>query len=179
MENLPPNVVAEQKKSMEIWLLQGLAKHYNGGKGDLIEAYKSIPEYMRQLNYAAIKSFFWNHLVSFRIRTFGLKPIPGDMVNVRSATRDDENILSPIIESIAPGNDGIGSDLLTHEMRVLTESDFDSNGNCRNYSIYDVVLDSPGSRMTAYANPTVQSYFEMLLKINQLEVDCFAKFVEQ
>lgn len=129
---------------------------------------------MRQLNYAAIKSFFWNHLVSFRIRTFGLKPIPGDIVSLRSATRSIENV-----ESTDLTDDRIVSKLLSDEIRTLTDSDFDTNGNCRDFSIYDVILDSPGSRMTAYTNPQVQSYFEMLLEINQLEVDSFAKFVQK
>lgn len=165
VNNLPPDA-GNDKKQMEIWLLHGLAKHYNGGKGDLMEAFKTIPQYMRLLNYAALKSFIWNHLVTYRIRTFGLKPVPGDIVSPRRAATDDCDI-----ERIIAGNEG--------ELRVLTENDFDSSGNCRAYAIHDVVLDAPGSRMTTYTNPKVQSYFEMLLKINQLDVDSFARFRER
>ncbi|KAG4075609.1 hypothetical protein HA402_003434 [Bradysia odoriphaga] len=140
-----------------------------------MEAFKTIPQYMRLLNYAAFKSFIWNHLVTYRIRTFGLKPVPGDIVSLRRryerAATEDGNI-----EQITAAS---GGDLLSDELRVLTENDFDPNGNCRDYSIHDVVLDSPGSRMTTYTNPKVQSYFEMLLKINQLDVHCFARFMER
>lgn len=163
VKNLPPHV-RDGKKIKEIWLLEGLAKHYSSGKGNLIEAFKTIPQYLRLLNYAAFKSFLWNHLVSYRIRTFGLKPVSGDMVS---------------LGRVIPENGGIGSDLLNDEVRVLTDNDFDSNGNCRDYSIYDVVLDTPGSRMSKYTNPEVQSYFEELLKINELETDSFAKFMEK
>lgn len=168
--------VENNKKSREIWLFQGLAEHYNGGKGDMIKAYKTIPQYMRSLYYPSFKSFLWNHLVSFRIRTFGLKPIPGDIVNLQ--TREAKNAFPLDFES----NDGErgreNCDLLSHEVKVLTENDFDSNGDCHDYSIYDVVLDSPGTRMVKYANSKIQSYFEILLKVNQLQVDCFAKFRE-
>ncbi|XP_037040563.1 pseudouridylate synthase 7 homolog isoform X2 [Bradysia coprophila] len=170
VNSLPPDA-GNDKKLMEIWLLHGLAKHYNGGKGDLMEAFKTIPQYMRLLNYAALKSFFWNHLVTYRIRTFGLKPVPGDIVSLRRAATENGDI-----EPIIAGKKG---DLLSDELRVLTDNDFDPNGNCRDYSIHDVVLDAPGSRMTTYTNPKVQSYFETLLKINQLDIDCFARFMER
>ncbi|KAG4070496.1 hypothetical protein HA402_005728 [Bradysia odoriphaga] len=140
-----------------------------------MEAFKTIPQYMRLLNYAPFKSFLWNHLVTYRIRTFGQKPVPSDIVSLRRryerAAPEDGNI-----ERITAGS---GGDLLSDELRVLTDNDFDPNGNCRDYSIHDVVLDSPGSRMTTYTNPKVQSYFEMLLKINQLDVHCFARFMER
>lgn len=163
MKILPAHMGREQN-SIEKWLFKGLVEHYNGGKGDLLKAYKTIPRGLRTMHYSSFKSFLWNHLVSFRLRSFGHKPIPGDVVN-DSATSQLEQQDS--------------SDLFTHKIKVLTDNDFDSNGDCREYTIYDVLVNPPNSVTTKYANPQMQNHFEELLTVNELELDCFAKYREK
>lgn len=167
LKMLPPDM-GKYQNSIENWLFKGLAEHYNGGRGDLKKAFNTIPQMFRIMSYSSFKSFLWNHLVSFRLHTFGRKPIPGDVVHLENSKDGDDN-----------EEDENCPKLFTHKVKVLTENDFDSNGNCRDYSIYDVLLASPGSRMTKYANPIIQNHFEMLLKANDLDVNCFSKFSEK
>ncbi|ODV92145.1 hypothetical protein CANCADRAFT_82618 [Tortispora caseinolytica NRRL Y-17796] len=108
---------------------------------DYFNAIMAIPKNLRVMYVHAYQSYVWNCVASERVRR-GLQLLPGDMV---LENRSD--------------NDG-----LRQPVKTLTQSDVDSKA----YSIYDIVLPTPGHDVEYPADLSV--YIEVMNRDNMSPV---------
>ncbi|XP_078594816.1 pseudouridylate synthase PUS7L-like [Branchiostoma floridae x Branchiostoma japonicum] len=118
-------------KTRECLLLKALRRHGNGREG-CTKAFLNVPHAMRALFVHSYCSLVWNRMVSHRIRTYGPRPMEGDLV----------------LETHA-GN---------RKVRTLTQTDVDQG----NYSIHDVVLPLPGNSIQYPSNQVGEEYARVL-----------------
>ncbi|XP_034481080.1 pseudouridylate synthase 7 homolog [Drosophila innubila] len=152
-------------KYIEKKLLDGLASF---GENDYSAALRRIPRNMLLLYPHAYQSLIFNRIASRRIKEFGLKLIPGDLVYVE----EDNNQQVPKAEEPAPESvDAVeddmevdGDNLLEEEsifkrkVRPLTAEDIASD----KYKLSDVVLPLPGYDIT-YPNNECAAWYEQML----------------
>eukprot|EP00698_Gefionella_okellyi_P015679 TRINITY_DN4441_c0_g1_i1.p1 TRINITY_DN4441_c0_g1~~TRINITY_DN4441_c0_g1_i1.p1 ORF type:complete len:633 (-),score=118.94 TRINITY_DN4441_c0_g1_i1:3-1901(-) len=94
-----------------------------------VSAMQKVPRLLRSMYVHGFQSFVWNTVVSHRIRTYGLRPVPGDLVlrsgNIDSVVEDAD------MQDAQDGQSRV-------QVQVLTEADH------QQYSINDVILPLPG-----------------------------------
>lgn len=147
LEHMKPN-----NKLVEYRILNWLASHTNDFKGAL----EHIPRNMRLLYYHAFQSLVWNKVVSRRIREFGCKLIPGDLVfvdkNVEALGTEtilDEDVNDVQAETAEQDNESQTTESIFKTMvKPLSESDISSG----QYTIFDIVLPLPGHDITYPTN---------------------------
>ncbi|XP_002008166.2 pseudouridylate synthase 7 homolog [Drosophila mojavensis] len=157
-------------KFIEKKLLDGLATY---GENDYAAALRRIPRNMLLLYPHAYQSLIFNRIASRRIKEFGLKLIPGDLVYVEE--ENDQQVKAPE-ESVPPAEtDEIMEDVLEGEgdnpleeesifkrkVRPLTDEDI-AGGK---YKLSDVVLPLPGYDITYPSNECGAWYDEMLAEV--------------
>lgn len=148
LQSMPRRFAAEHL------ILTVLSKTKDGepNKGAWYEAMMSIPKNLRIMYGHAYQSYIWNLVALKRHALFGLEVQVGDLVMEelpRSAIPVDEDFP----EDVAEYNDTL--------VKVLTQEDIDSG----KFTIYDVVLPSPGFKITYPANPDLyQVYVEEMAK---------------
>ncbi|KAI3337510.1 pseudouridine synthase [Xylariaceae sp. AK1471] len=136
-----------------------LIQHLGRNPSDFLGALMSINRSMRTMYGHAYQSLVWNFVASKRWERFGAQVIKGDLVLVKSQssptqTTDDGDMVMVWEEDIAESK---SSDLIAH---VVTESDIQDG----KYSIYDVVLPSPGWDVTYPPNVIGEFYAEFMGK---------------
>ena len=62
------------------YLIEGLKR----SNQNFYNAIMNIPKNMRELFCHGYQSYLWNHIASFRIKKFGVKPVQGDIVQIIS-----------------------------------------------------------------------------------------------
>lgn len=158
--------------SIEELLLKGLAKH---GPNDAVNALSMIPLNTRLMYLHAYQSYLWNQTVSFRIRKYGLKPIIGDLVIVKSEKEislvdiDFSSEDVALIDSVELKAEERTSQ---QEVKHLSEEDI------RSYTIDDIVLPLPGHNIV-YPNNVVGNFMLDLLKEDGLSSEKLLNQVKQ
>ncbi|KAK7202604.1 pseudouridine synthase [Myxozyma melibiosi] len=118
----------------ECAVLRGLQRNST----DMLGAIMQIPRNLRLMFVHAYQSYVWNSVVSTRIQKYGVKVLEGDLV----IAEDHKDKLDPAL-TVADADDGFEEDVLQEreaEVRALTKEEVESGL----YSIYDIVVPSPG-----------------------------------
>ncbi|EDV50674.1 uncharacterized protein Dere_GG14316 [Drosophila erecta] len=162
------------EKFIEKKLLDGLAKF---GESDYSSALRQIPRNTLMLYPHAYQSLIFNRIASRRIKEFGLKLIPGDLVYVeqdqpedveaelqQSEALDEQKEEEPNDEPMeaAKEDEAIEEEsVFKRKVRPLTAEDIASG----KYKLSDVVLPLPGHDITYPANECGAWYEELLAEV--------------
>ncbi|KAH8270485.1 hypothetical protein KR018_010705 [Drosophila ironensis] len=151
-------------KFIEKKLLDGLARF---GESDYSSALRQIPRNMLMLYPHAFQSLIFNRIASRRIKEFGLKLIPGDLVYVeqeqlqaQEQQAEEEDISEDAAENAEDEAIEVES-IFKRKVRPLTEEDIASG----KYQLSDVVLPLPGHDITYPGNECRAWYEEMLAEV--------------
>ncbi|EDV96334.1 pseudouridylate synthase 7 homolog [Drosophila grimshawi] len=149
-------------KFIEKKLLDGLATY---GEKDYAAALRRIPRNMLLLYPHAYQSLIFNRIASRRIKEFGLKLIPGDLVYVEDDISDDPMPVEEIAEEELDVDDDEHvleeESIFKRKVRPLTAEDIESN----KYKLSDVVMPLPGYDITYPSNECAAWYEEMLAEV--------------
>lgn len=172
-----PNEFIEKK------LLDGLAKY---GENDFAAALRKIPRNMLLLYPHSFQSFVFNRIASRRIKEYGFKLIPGDLVYRNKEEMDEDIIekcdLNNTVDDVAEDNENTEDNdveanetkdeaespansaakneysIFKRKVKALSEDDIASG----NYTLFDVVLPLPGHDIT-YPSNEVGAWYEEIL----------------
>ncbi|XP_005179284.1 pseudouridylate synthase 7 homolog [Musca domestica] len=156
-------------------LLDGLAQY---GESDYATALRKIPRNMLLLYPHAFQSLVFNQLASRRIKEFGLKLIPGDLVYRNKDDLDEDIEITETLQAEDAEEQGVceesqeeteaqqpetdntnnSESIFKRKVKALTEEDIQSGS----YNIYDVVLPLPGHDIT-YPNNEIATWYEETL----------------
>lgn len=143
--------------SAEHSVLTSLAKEKKGEDGYAKQAYfraiMQIPRNLRLIYVHAYQSYVWNLVASKRIELFGLEVQEGDLVMVEEKSVESK-IVTEIVDGQAFAEDVAGT--RTDRVRPLSKEDISSG----KYTIYDVVLPSPGYDVVYPTNPQLMEVYE-------------------
>ncbi|KAI5948716.1 PUS7 [Candida theae] len=116
----------------------------------------AIPKNLRMMYVHAYQSYVWNLVASKRIELFGLEVQEGDLVFDEQGSNKATSVdYDGFEEDVAVSN--------TVAVRALTKEDIDSG----KYSIFDVVLPSPGFKIEYPTNEKLrQVYIDTMAKDN-------------
>ena len=158
------------------------AKDRVGGssaKLDWLQMLMRIPRGLRLMYIHSYQSYIWNHVASERISRFGLSVVEGDLVlvdNVGSeeasdahdADMVDQDGESIIRDTSTPAIITL-SDKLTRSTTDETDSSFQQaralsaqEASTGTYTIWDIVLPTPGYDVTYPANSLMQVYTNLM-----------------
>lgn len=143
-------------KFIEYKLLEGLAENNETGYAN---ALRKIPRNMLLLYVHAYQSLIWNKVASRRIKEYGLKLIPGDLVY------NENEIAEEILDAVEEDEDDEQPKQSYFKQKVhqLSKEDIDSG----KYTIFDVVLPQPGFDIT-YPGNEVGTWYEEYLAESEL-----------
>lgn len=131
------------------------------------KAIMSIPKNLKIMYAHAYQSYIWNLVASKRIDLFGLELQVGDLVY-------DSEVPAPIKDE----EDDFEEDVAVNrevKVKALTQEDIDSN----KYTIYDVVLPSPGYKIKYPENEQLkQVYIEAMAQDGLDPFDMKRKVIE-
>ncbi|EDW93161.1 pseudouridylate synthase 7 homolog [Drosophila yakuba] len=156
-------------KFIEKKLLDGLARF---GESDYSSALRQIPRNMLMLYPHAYQSLIFNRIASRRIKEFGLKLIPGDLVYVEQdqpgvveeqaldEQKEEETNDEPM-EAVEEDEAIEEESVFKRKVRPLTAEDIASG----KYKLSDVVLPLPGHDITYPNNECGAWYEEMLAEV--------------
>ncbi|KAG8479106.1 hypothetical protein CXB51_029856 [Gossypium anomalum] len=162
LKQLPRHLVAERA------MLQCLKK----SPGNYLQALKAIPRTLRMMYVHSYQSYLWNHAASVRVKKYGSSEVVlGDLVYSKGDDAEKTEVVPPEHEDNSLEDvydcgqlDEIsGKDLPLEKnnlVKVITASDI-STGN---YTIEDVVLPMPGSRIIYPMNEVADVYHDMAKK---------------
>ncbi|XVE62830.1 hypothetical protein DITRI_Ditri06bG0151600 [Diplodiscus trichospermus] len=163
LRQLPRHLVAERA------MLQCLKKC----PGNYLQALKAIPRTLRMMYVHSYQSYLWNHAASMRVQKYGSNEVVlGDLVyckgddaekvkDVPSNQEEDNNIED--VYDCSQLDEISGKDLPEGEknlVKVITAEEI-STGN---YTVEDVVLPMPGSRIIYPMNDIADVYHDMAKK---------------
>ncbi|KAH1083475.1 hypothetical protein J1N35_023236 [Gossypium stocksii] len=162
LKQLPRHLVAERA------MLQCLKK----SPGNYLQALKAIPRTLRMMYVHSYQSYLWNHAASVRVQKYGSSEVVlGDLVYSKGDDAEKTEVVphehedNSLEDAYDCGQlDEIsGKDLPLEKnnlVKVMTASDI-STGN---YTIEDVVLPMPGSRIIYPMNEVADVYHDMAKK---------------
>ncbi|OMO55406.1 Pseudouridine synthase, TruD [Corchorus capsularis] len=162
LRKLPRHLVAERA------MLQCLKKC----PGNYLQALKAIPRTLRMMYVHSYQSYLWNHAASMRVQKYGSNEVVlGDLVyckgndaeNVKVVPSEHEDNNLEDADDCSQLDEISGTDLpegKINPVKVITEADI-STGN---YTVEDVVLPMPGSRIIYPANDIANVYHDMAKK---------------
>ncbi|KAI1426732.1 pseudouridine synthase [Xylaria sp. FL1777] len=142
---------------------KALIQHLSKSPTDFVGALMSINRSMRTMYGHAYQSLVWNFVASKRWERFGAQVINGDLVLVKSKsaatlhTNDDERDTEGSLVWAEDISTSRNSGFMPH---AITEDDLQD----RKYSIYDVVLPSPGWDVIYPPNEIGDFYAEFMGK---------------
>ncbi|KAG2171676.1 hypothetical protein INT43_008056 [Umbelopsis isabellina] len=146
-----------RQATLEISVLKQLKKNPT----DFARAFGSIPRNMRLMYVHAYQSYVWNHAASERIRLYGAdKVVVGDLVSLSNnleldeAAQENEDTVSNCYACRKP------------LVKVVTEDNLDK------YTIFDVVLPQPGTKILYPANEVMDVYKSIMTISNLENTDC-------
>lgn len=146
----------QKKGSVEGHLLRGLVNH---SLSDMVNALNAIPRNTRLMYIHSFQSYIWNHIASFRIKEYGLKPIIGDLM------------LSQVVEAVEEEESGDHLKSYKDAVKINTSAEQDI------YNIYNVVLPLPGNSII-YPNNEVYKMYKELLEKQGLDFTSFTSKVK-
>ncbi|KAI2469263.1 pseudouridine synthase [Annulohypoxylon bovei var. microspora] len=137
-----------------------LMRHLGKQSKDYLGALLSISRGMRTMYVHAFQSLVWNFAASKRWELFGRQVVKGDLVIIDSSQNDHQNAHDDE-ETIHLGDsDSIAEDVRGLNAHALTEEE----ANSGKYSIFDVVLPSPGWDVVYPDNEIAQFYAEFMAR---------------
>ncbi|KAF3913162.1 hypothetical protein AA313_de0204054 [Arthrobotrys entomopaga] len=146
---MPPKFVSENA------ILRWFSKPSEAGK--YLTALQKIPRNLRLMFVHAYQSYVWNTIVSERLKRYGTRIRTGDLV-VMSA--EESAASKPIVD---PDEEGLGDETSEEQFvraRPVTEEEIASG----KYTIYDMVLPSPGWDVVYPENDLKDLYAEVMGK---------------
>lgn len=163
LRQLPRHLVAERA------VLQCLKKC----PGDYLQAMKAIPRTLRMMYVHGYQSYLWNHAATERVQKYGFDQVVlGDLVYCKG----DDSEKETVGVNSECNNDNCddtydcshldetsGTDLLERKntlVKVVTVEDVSAG----NYTVDDVVLPMPGSRVIFPTNEIVKVYHDLAKK---------------
>lgn len=163
LRQLPRHLVAERA------VLQCLKKC----PGDYLQALKAIPRTLRMMYVHGYQSYLWNHAASERVQKYGFDQVVlGDLVYCKGDDSEKETV--GVNSECNDDNcddtydcshldETSGTDLLERKntlVKVVTVEDVSAG----NYTVDDVVLPMPGSRVIFPTNEIVKVYHDLAKK---------------
>ncbi|CAJ1961042.1 unnamed protein product [Sphenostylis stenocarpa] len=157
LKQLPRYLVAERA------VLQSLKM----SPGNYLQALKSIPRTLRMF----YQSYLWNHAASKRVQKYGTEQVVlGDLVNCKdnSTTKVTEFVGPEYAEDCSGGYDSNNEDEISRDIHedinncVKVVGAEDLNSGC--YTIDDVILPMPGSRVKYPTNHIANVYEDLAKK---------------
>lgn len=152
--------------SAEHAVLNSLAKEKKGDDGYSKQAYfraiMQIPRNLRLIYVHAYQSYVWNLVVSKRMELFGLEVQEGDLVMVEEKSLES-NIVTEIVDGEVFAEDVAGP--ASDKVRALTKEDIESG----KYTIFDVVLPSPGYDVVYPTNTQLMEVYEKAMAKDGLD----------
>lgn len=162
--------------SAEHSVLTSLAKERKGEDGYVKQAYfraiMQIPRNLRLIYVHAYQSYVWNLVASKRIELFGLEVQEGDLVMLEEKSSE-----SKIITEVVDGEDFVEdvAGTKTDKCKPLTKEDIASG----KYTIYDVVLPSPGYDVVYPTNPQLMEVYEKAMAKDGLDPHSMGRRVKE
>lgn len=157
--------------SAEHNVLTALAKEKGEySKNSYFQAIMQIPRNLRLIYVHAYQSYVWNLVASKRFEIFGLNVVEGDLVMVEAKR-------TAIVSEIVDGEE-FREDVAVKEfdkVRPLTKEDIESG----KYSIYDVVLPSPGYDVVYPTNPVLMEVYETSMAKDGLDPHSMTRKVKE
>nr|GMD01314.1 multisubstrate pseudouridine synthase 7 isoform X2 [Ipomoea batatas] len=157
---LPRHLVAERA------ILQCLKKNQQ----NYLHALKGIPRTLRMMYVHSYQSYLWNHAASFRVQKHGFdQVVVGDLVYCKEPCTEKETYLECEDGSGNDTNDSINPDEISEtdvpeerniSVKAVNEEDIRSG----TYTIDDVVLPLPGSRVIYPSNDIAKIYHDLAEK---------------
>ncbi|XP_032893560.1 pseudouridylate synthase 7 homolog-like protein [Amblyraja radiata] len=126
-------------KTRERLVLRALNRYGNSQEG-CTRAWLSLPHYMRILYVHSYCSKIWNEAATFRLKTYDMHVVEGDLV---TCDKPEQDLLSR-----------------NNQVHVVTAKDVESG----NYSINQVVLPMPGNSIQYPSNKLTSWYQEALVR---------------
>ncbi|KAG6773358.1 hypothetical protein POTOM_020629 [Populus tomentosa] len=163
LRQLPRHLVAERA------VLQCLKKC----PGDYLQALKAIPRTLRMMYVHGYQSYLWNHAASERVQKYGFDQVVlGDLVYCKGDDSEKETV--GVNSECNDDNcddtydcshldETSGTDLLERKntlVKVVTVEDVSAG----NYTVDDVVLPMPGSRVIFPTNEIAKVYHDLAKK---------------
>ncbi|EGW32736.1 uncharacterized protein SPAPADRAFT_135987 [Spathaspora passalidarum NRRL Y-27907] len=138
--------------SAETSILKVLEKEKVKEDGDYnrnayFKAIMAIPRNLRMLYGHSYQSYIWNIVASKRIELFGLELQEGDLVIVDNEPKPKTDEDDDFEEDVAVSTDT--------KVKALTKEDIESG----KYTIFDVVLPTPGFKVTYPENETLRQVY--------------------
>ncbi|KAK8329031.1 hypothetical protein V6Z12_A11G291900 [Gossypium hirsutum] len=175
LKQLPRHLVAERamlKRILPLFSILIQLQCLKKSPGNYLQALKAIPRTLRMMYVHSYQSYLWNHAASVRVKKYGSREVVlGDLVYSKGDDAEKTEVLPPEHEdnSLEDAYDCgqldeiSGKDLPLEKnnlVKVITASDI-STGN---YTIEDVVLPMPGSRIIYPMNEVADVYHDMAKK---------------
>ncbi len=139
-----------------------LMQHLDRNPSDFLGALQKLDRQMRTLYVHAYQSFVWNFVASMRWERYGTRVIEGDLVLTKSEAGADQGDEEAVIadEETIHLIEGDAMERDTPKLRAhsLTEEE----ANSGNYTIFDVVLPTPGWDVTYPSNEIGQFYVDFM-----------------
>ncbi|KAL2345777.1 hypothetical protein Fmac_007062 [Flemingia macrophylla] len=160
LKQLPRYMVAERA------VLQSLKM----SPGNYLQALKSIPRTLRMLYVHSYQSYLWNHAASKRVQKYGTELVLGDLVYCKenSTGKVTKLVGSEYTEDCGDNYDSNNEDEVLGDVHEEINSDVkavdaeDLNSGC--YTIDDVILPMPGSRVNYPTNHIANVYEDLAKK---------------
>lgn len=134
-------------RTVEGKLLYGLSRSH---KNDVVGALENLPRPQRLLYCHAYQSYIWNKVVSRRIKTHGLKVLKGDLVFKKKDADQVSESKEDSVETVE---------------------------NETNYSIHDVLIPIPGTKVK-FPDNEVKTWFEEFLAEDDMNLESFDSSVK-
>ncbi|KTW28933.1 hypothetical protein T552_01561 [Pneumocystis carinii B80] len=144
-----------QKNVSEYSILHSLAKE-SSKSPNYAGALQKIPRNLRMMYIHAYQSYVWNFAVTERLSRFGFNPIEGDLVVCDQIVNSNDDLI-----------DSECSDLqlekLTKSSKIISVKHLKKD-DLSNYSIYDIVLPTPGHDILYPENCIKDFYLDFMKK---------------
>ncbi|KVH88170.1 Pseudouridine synthase, catalytic domain-containing protein [Cynara cardunculus var. scolymus] len=159
LRQLPRYLVAERA------ILQCLKKC----PGNYLQALKAVPRTLRMMYVHSYQSYLWNHAASMRVQKYGTdKVVVGDLVYCNEESSNEiKQVHDSDYEDIGHNDssennhldeaDPLSSEGSSSSVKVINDEDILSG----NYTVTDVVLPLPGSRVI-YPQNDIEQYYQDL-----------------
>ncbi|XP_042059815.1 multisubstrate pseudouridine synthase 7-like [Salvia splendens] len=142
--------------------------------GNYLQALLAIPRTLRMMFVHSYQSYLWNHAASMRVQNYGFKQVVlGDLVYCKEEDNDKETLTSPLECEDEAGDDDTHidcnledipvadlSEVKNASVKVISEEDIAAE----KYSIEDIVLPLPGSRVSYPSNEIGKIYNDLAKK---------------
>ncbi|KAF8000277.1 hypothetical protein HF325_005206 [Metschnikowia pulcherrima] len=161
----------------ELAILNLLAKEKKGDDGYTSNSYfraiMQIPRNLRLIYVHAYQLYVWNLVASKRVELFGLSVQAGDLVMVETEAAAESLTTTELVDGVEFLEDVVPSTF--PKVRALTQQEVDSG----KYTIYDVVLPSPGFDVQYPTNPQLMEVYEKAMAKDGLDPHKMARRVKE